>query len=76
MGGRVVEGTGLEKRQTRKRLEGSNTSPSANTASSLVRRLPEMWWKLKPNKAFQTPSQCPLLGAKWTSLIPLSNVRL
>ena len=30
MGGRVVEGTGLENRQTRKRLEGSNPSPSAN----------------------------------------------
>jgi hypothetical protein len=25
----VVEGTGLENRQTRKRLEGSNPSPSA-----------------------------------------------
>jgi hypothetical protein len=30
MGGRVVEGTGLENRQTRKRLEGSNPSPSAS----------------------------------------------
>ena len=30
MGGRVVEGTGLENRQARKRLEGSNPSPSAN----------------------------------------------
>ena len=29
MGGRVVEGTGLENRQARKRLEGSNPSPSA-----------------------------------------------
>jgi hypothetical protein len=29
MGGRVVEGTGLENRQTCKRLEGSNPSPSA-----------------------------------------------
>jgi hypothetical protein len=28
-GGRVVEGTGLENRQTRERLEGSNPSPSA-----------------------------------------------
>ena len=28
-GGRVVEGTGLENRQARKRLEGSNPSPSA-----------------------------------------------
>jgi hypothetical protein len=26
----VVEGTGLENRQTRKRLEGSNPSPSAS----------------------------------------------
>jgi hypothetical protein len=26
----VVEGTGLENRQARKRLEGSNPSPSAN----------------------------------------------
>jgi hypothetical protein len=30
MGGRVVEGTGLENRQTFTRLEGSNPSPSAN----------------------------------------------
>jgi hypothetical protein len=30
MGGRAVEGTGLENRQARKRLEGSNPSPSAN----------------------------------------------
>jgi hypothetical protein len=30
MGGRVVEGTGLENRQTRKRLEGSNPSPSTS----------------------------------------------
>jgi hypothetical protein len=30
MGGRVVEGTGLENRQARKRLEGSNPSPSAS----------------------------------------------
>jgi hypothetical protein len=29
MGSRVVEGTGLENRQARKRLEGSNPSPSA-----------------------------------------------
>jgi hypothetical protein len=32
MGGRVVEGTGLENRQTCKRLEGSNPSPSASAA--------------------------------------------
>ena len=30
MGGRVVEGTGLENRQACKRLEGSNPSPSAS----------------------------------------------
>ena len=29
MGGRVVEGTGLENRQTCKRLVGSNPTPSA-----------------------------------------------
>jgi hypothetical protein len=40
MGGRVVEGTGLENRQTRKRLEGSNPSPSANTLSSTVQQRP------------------------------------
>jgi len=28
MGGRVVEGTGLENRKTRERFEGSNPSPS------------------------------------------------
>jgi hypothetical protein len=39
MGGRVVEGTGLENRQTRKRLEGSNPSPSASfLANSLLSR--------------------------------------
>ena len=31
----MVEGTGLENRQTRKRLEGSNPSPSASAASIL-----------------------------------------
>jgi hypothetical protein len=40
MGGRAVEGTGLENRQTRKRLEGSNPSPSANHLSSLVHSRP------------------------------------
>ena len=30
MGGRAVEGTGLENRQTRKGLVGSNPTPSAN----------------------------------------------
>ena len=39
MGGRVVEGTGLENRQARKRLEGSNPSPSANYASILLTSL-------------------------------------
>ena len=36
MGGRVVEGTGLENRQARKRLEGSNPSPSANLLANAV----------------------------------------
>jgi hypothetical protein len=31
MGGRAVEGTGLENRQARKRLVGSNPTPSAIT---------------------------------------------
>ena len=35
MGGRAVEGTGLENRQTRKGLVGSNPTPSA-----IVPRLP------------------------------------
>src|SRR5262245_1362243 len=34
MGGRVVEGTGLENRKTRKRFEGSNPSPSSIFASA------------------------------------------
>jgi hypothetical protein len=38
MGGRVVEGTGLENRQTCKRLEGSNPSPSANTLCFFLRK--------------------------------------
>ena|SRR5687768_10416913 len=38
MGGRAVEGTGLENRQTFTRLEGSNPSPSA-TASLVARFL-------------------------------------
>src|SRR5262245_34061127 len=37
MGGRVVEGTGLENRQARKRLVGSNPTPSA-TLFDVVRR--------------------------------------
>jgi hypothetical protein len=37
MGGRVVEGTGLENRQTRKRLEGSNPSPSAKSRAKLLK---------------------------------------
>jgi hypothetical protein len=32
MGGRAVEGTGLENRQARKGLVGSNPTPSANSA--------------------------------------------
>jgi hypothetical protein len=36
MGGRVVEGTGLENRQARKRLEGSNPSPSANSYTNTL----------------------------------------
>lgn len=36
MGGRVVEGTGLENRQARKRLEGSNPSPSARFRQNTV----------------------------------------
>jgi hypothetical protein len=35
MGGRAVEGTGLENRQTRKGLVGSNPTPSANIADAL-----------------------------------------
>src|SRR5689334_1300398 len=41
MGGRVVEGTGLENRQARKGLVGSNPTPSASdilTSTSVVRR--------------------------------------
>ena len=39
MGGRVVEGTGLENRQARKRLEGSNPSPSATYGLILLKTL-------------------------------------
>src|SRR5688572_24789375 len=38
MGGRVVEGTGLENRQTCKRLEGSNPSPSASYSRKLLKQ--------------------------------------
>jgi hypothetical protein len=37
MGGRVVEGTGLENRQARKRLVGSNPTPSAKTLFTAIR---------------------------------------
>ncbi len=37
MGGRVVEGTGLENRQTLTRLVGSNPTPSAIFEGFLVR---------------------------------------
>jgi hypothetical protein len=36
MGGRVVEGTGLENRQARKRLVGSNPTPSAILGSKTM----------------------------------------
>jgi hypothetical protein len=38
MGGRVVEGTGLENRQARKRLVGSNPTPSASFSSKPMMR--------------------------------------
>ncbi len=40
MGGRAVEGTGLENRQTRKGLVGSNPTPSANSPSVTVHSSP------------------------------------
>ena len=40
MGGRVVEGTGLENRQARKRLGGSNPSPSATLEQKCECRSP------------------------------------
>jgi hypothetical protein len=46
-GGRVVEGTGLENRQARKRLEGSNPSPSASLPLGSNYRLTRKqthWW--------------------------------
>ena len=49
MGGRVVEGTGLENRQARKRLEGSNPSPSAIPkrlfASQRGTAMPQLRWQ-------------------------------
>ena len=41
MGGRVVEGSGLENRQTGNRLVGSNPTPSAICCSGVFRRSPE-----------------------------------
>jgi uncharacterized membrane protein len=38
MGGRVVEGSGLENRHTCKRIVGSNPTPSANTGAEHLRR--------------------------------------
>jgi hypothetical protein len=40
MGGRVVEGTGLENRQARERLVGSNPTPSAKPPDLLENYLP------------------------------------
>ena len=37
MGGRAVEGTGLENRQTGNRLVGSNPTPSATAQQPLLR---------------------------------------
>ena len=48
MGGRVVEGTGLENRQARKRLEGSNPSPSANIPSMCESWKIEAWTLFRP----------------------------
>ena len=36
MGGRAVEGTGLENRQARKGLAGSNPAPSASAISASI----------------------------------------
>jgi hypothetical protein len=41
MGGRAVEGTGLENRQGRKFLVGSNPTPSATFLPAAVRAHPE-----------------------------------
>ena len=38
MGGRAVEGTGLENRQARERLVGSNPTPSATAGSAQKKR--------------------------------------
>ena len=40
MGGRVVEGTGLENQQACKRLVGSNPTPSANCHKTLTKKDP------------------------------------
>jgi hypothetical protein len=40
MGGRVVEGTGLENRQGRKSFVGSNPTPSANLIPARTRKSP------------------------------------
>ena len=49
MGGRVVEGTGLENRQARKRLVGSNPTPSAIpkrlSVSQRGAAMPQLRWQ-------------------------------
>jgi hypothetical protein len=42
MGGRAVEGTGLENRQGRKSFVGSNPTPSASFISSKGPQIPEI----------------------------------
>ena len=65
MGGRVVEGTGLENRQTRKRLEGSNPSPSARNRS-FTRRCAAF--------SFAAQSSTPVVfGAPGKSLVALKE---
>jgi len=43
MGGRAVEGTGLENRQARKGLVGSNPTPSATNAELLIKSMTAVW---------------------------------
>ena len=62
MGGRVVEGTGLENRQTRKRLEGSNPSPSAILHANI--RIDKLFFS---GDEFVHPSTHPLIKL-WQSL--------
>ena len=71
MGGRVVEGTGLENRQARKRLEGSNPSPSASIHPLRESRKNEAWTPLRATFNVQPHGDLIVVGAPHPAFVDI-----